>query len=167
VAKLLHMRTLLILWMTGTLLAATISAHAQGSAADEQAIREVLADFSGTLNQKDFTTWSRLFVDDADFVVITGKYLKGRNEITTYHTAIWAGVYKDSHQAFTSVAIRFIRPEVAVVHADAEITYNSGKDRRTGLVTFVLTKQNDRWLIATVQNTQTGGSPATPVGGLR
>jgi uncharacterized protein (TIGR02246 family) len=156
-----------ILSITGALLAAVIAAGAQGSAEDEKAVREVIADFSRTLNQYDFKAWSRLFADDADFVVITGKYLKGRNEIEKYHTAIWAGVYKDSHQAFTSVAIRFIRPEVAVVHLDAEITYNSAKDKRTGLVTFVLTKQANRWLIAVAQNTLTSGTPVSPIGGAK
>jgi uncharacterized protein (TIGR02246 family) len=157
------MTMLFILSIAGGLLAA-VPAHAQESAKDEHAIREVVADFSRTLNEYDFKAWSRLFADDADFVVITGKYLKGRNEIESYHTAIWAGVYKGSHQAFTSVAIRFIHPEVAVVHLDAEITYNSAKDKRTGLVTFVLTKQANRWLIATAQNTLTSGTPVSPIG---
>ena len=29
-----------------------------------------------------------MFAEDADFVVITGKYLEGRNEIVTYHARL-------------------------------------------------------------------------------
>jgi hypothetical protein len=31
--------------------------------------------------------------------------LKGRDEIETYHAAVWAGVYKDSRAAFTSLTV--------------------------------------------------------------
>ena len=161
------MSSITVFAIVAVLLAVTVQVNAQSTAADEHGVRGVLTDFSTTLNQYDFKAWSRLFADDADFVVITGKHLKGRDEIETYHAAVWAGVYKDSRAAFTSLTIRFLRPDVAVAHGDAEITYNSGQNKRTGLVTMVLTKQGDRWLIAVVQNTLTGGSPVTPIGGLK
>lgn len=55
-----------------------------------------------------------MFAEDADFVVITGKYLKGRNEIVTYHAELFTGGFQGSYLEVTSVAIRFLRPDVAV-----------------------------------------------------
>jgi hypothetical protein len=41
--------------------------------------------------------FSALFAEDADFVVITGKYLKDRNEIVTYHAGLFADDFQGSH----------------------------------------------------------------------
>ncbi len=159
------MRFLPILLITGAALTATIRADAQDHAGDEGAIRSLFTIFSETLNQRDIKTWSRLFTEDADFVVVTGRYLKGRDEIETYHAQIWAGVYKDSRQATTSLAVRFLAPDIAVARAGAEIVYNEGKDKRTVWFIAVLTKHGTQWLIDAAQTTLTGGSPVTPVGG--
>jgi hypothetical protein len=34
---------------------------------------------------------------DADFVVTTGKYLKGRNEIVAYHAGLFADDFQGRH----------------------------------------------------------------------
>lgn len=69
------------------LLAFTSSINAEDKS-QEQAVRKVLADFAEALNRGDAKSFALLFTEDADFVVITGKYLKGRNEIVTYHSAV-------------------------------------------------------------------------------
>jgi ketosteroid isomerase-like protein len=38
---------------------------------EEQAVRKVVADFAGAINQGDAKAFSALFAEDADFVVIT------------------------------------------------------------------------------------------------
>ena len=65
------------------LLAFTSSINAEDKS-QEQAVGKVLADFAEALNRGDAKAFAVLFTEDADFVVITGKYLKGRNEIVTY-----------------------------------------------------------------------------------
>jgi SnoaL-like domain len=45
--------------------------------------RKVVADFAEAINRGDSKSFVALFTEDADFVVTTGKYLKGRNEIAT------------------------------------------------------------------------------------
>jgi ketosteroid isomerase-like protein len=57
------------------LLAFTSSINAEDKS-QEQAVRRVLADFAEALNRGDATAFAALFTEDADFVVITGKYLK-------------------------------------------------------------------------------------------
>jgi uncharacterized protein (TIGR02246 family) len=81
---------------------------------EEQAVRKVVADFAEAINRGDAKAFAALFAEDADFVVITGKYLKGRNEIVAYHAELFTGGFQGSYLEVTSVAIRFLRPDVAV-----------------------------------------------------
>jgi uncharacterized protein (TIGR02246 family) len=131
---------------------------------EEQAVRKAVADFAEAINRGDAKAFAALFTDDADFVVITGEYLKGRNEIVTYHSRLFAGGFQGSHLDVTSVAIRFLRPDVAVAQVATKRTENGGKEMRTSFPMFVLTKQSQSWLIAAAQNTLTGGPPIPPVG---
>jgi uncharacterized protein (TIGR02246 family) len=132
---------------------------------EEQAVRKVVADFAEAINRGDAKAFAALFTDDADFVVITGKYLKGRNEIVTYHSELFTGDFQRSHLDVTSVAIRFLCPDVAVARVATKRTENGGKEMRTSFPMFVLTKQSQSWLIAAAQNTLTSGSPIPPIGG--
>jgi uncharacterized protein (TIGR02246 family) len=131
---------------------------------DEQAVRKVVVDFAEAINRGDAKAFAALFRDDADFVVITGKYLKGRNEIVTYHSGLFTGGFQGSHLDVTSVAIRFLRPDVAVARVATKRTANGGKEMRTSFPMFVLTNQSQSWLIAAAQNTLTSGPPIPPVG---
>jgi hypothetical protein len=50
----------------------------------EQAVRRVVADFAEAINRGDAKAFAALFAEDADFVVITGKSLKGLPCATVY-----------------------------------------------------------------------------------
>jgi uncharacterized protein (TIGR02246 family) len=131
---------------------------------EEGAVRRVVADFAGAINRGDAKAFAALFAEDADFVVITGKYLKGRNEIVTYHARLFTDDFQGSHLDVTSVAIRFLRTDVAVARVASKRTENGGREMRTSFPMFVLTKQGESWVIAAVQNTLTSGPPVPPVG---
>ena len=118
----------------------------------------------GAINRGDAKAFAALFAEDADFVVITGKYLKGRDELVTYHTRLFSDDFQRSHLDVTSVAIRILRTDVAVARVATKRTENGGKEMRTSFPMFVLTKQGESWLIAAVQNTLTSGPPVPPVG---
>ena len=64
------------------LLAFTTVMNAQEQSG-EQAVRRVVADFAEAINRGEIKSFAALFTEDADFVLTTGKYLKGRNEIAT------------------------------------------------------------------------------------
>src|SRR5215472_9727241 len=90
------------------LLVFTSAANEQGKT-EELAIRNVIAEFVEAINRSDIKAFGALFTEDADFVVITGKYLKGRSEIVAYHAELFTGDFKASHLDITSMAIRFLR----------------------------------------------------------
>jgi uncharacterized protein (TIGR02246 family) len=117
---------------------------------EEQAVRRVLADFAQGINRGDAKAFAALFTEHANFVVITGNYLKGRNEIVTYHAGLFSGDFQASHLDVTSVAVRFLRPDIAIARISTKGTENGGKQMRTSFPMFVLTKQGESWLIAAV-----------------
>jgi uncharacterized protein (TIGR02246 family) len=157
------MRSLPLLLAFGVLLAFAHRTIAQDNS-QEQAVRKVIEEFVEAINAGDTKAFAALFTEDADFVVITGKYLKGWNEIVTYHAGLFAGSFKGSDLDVTSVAVRFLRPDVAVARVATKRTENEGKEMRTSFPMFVLTKQGKSWLITAVQNTLTSGPSIAPAG---
>ena len=73
----------------------------------------------------------------------------------TYHARLFTEDFQSSHLDVTSVAVRFLRTDVAVARVATKRTENGGKEMRTSFPMFVLTKQGESWLIAAVQNTLT------------
>jgi uncharacterized protein (TIGR02246 family) len=133
------------------------SVSTTGTAEDEQAIRQVIADYDNTWNHHDMKAHARLFAEDADFVSVAGAYLKGRGEIEAQHAEMHAGDYKDSQMSTSSVAVRFLSPSIAIVHRAAEAAYNRGQVKRRWFMTLVMVKQDAQWLIRAAQNTQRSG----------
>jgi len=121
--------------------------------ADEAAMRESVKQMETGWNTKSGTLFAKPFAEDADYVVINGMYIKGRNIIETQHQRIFDTIYKDTTLSLTVKQIRFLRPDVAVVHVSGQ-RVGPGKDHnQEAMITLVMTKQNDGWLIAAFQNT--------------
>lgn len=145
------------LFMDGVAGAGPVSSQTE----DEQAIQKLLADSTLAWNRHDMKAFSELFTDDADFVVISGKHLKGRDEIFTYHDQLHKGAFKDRQQASKWKDLRFVRPDVAIGHVAFEATSTSGDEtlRRTALATVVLAATGGRWMITALHNTLLTGPP--------
>ena len=134
---------------------------AESRAKDEQAIQKVLTDFVAAWNRHDMKAYSDLFTEDADVVVISGKHMKGRNEIFTYHDGLHKGVFKERTLTARWKDLRFIGADAAIGHIAFAGRSNSGDERRntTALATVALVKQQGRWLIAAFHNTLLSGHP--------
>jgi len=133
------------------------AAQPESGSEDEQAIQKVLVDFVAAWNQHDMKLWSELFTDDADFVVVTAKHLKGREEIFKYHDELHKGPFKDHQMKASWQDMRFPRDDVALGH----VKFEPGNDKmkRTALATVMLLKQNGKWLITAFHNTLLYGPP--------
>ena len=82
----------------------------------------------------------------------------------TYHARLFTDDFQGSPLDVTSVAIRFLRTDLAVARVTTKRTENGGREMRTSFPMFVLTKQGESWVIAAVQNTLTSGPRVPPVG---
>lgn len=129
------------------------------TATDEAAIREVFAAFTRSWNQPGMPGFEALFTEDADFVVITGRWLKGRDEIVRYHRELLRSVYAGSHSLPPSATVRFLTPDIAITHVatGARYTRDGAEHVRTGLATATLVKRDGTWLITAFHNTLTSG----------
>lgn len=126
---------------------------------EEKAIKDVFTAFVNSWNQVGMPGFQDLFTEDAEFVVITGKWLKGRTEIASYHRELLQNKYNASHLKMETARIRFVKADVAIAHVVGEVTFTvDGKEQiRTGLVTATMVKMDGKWLISAIQNTQTAG----------
>jgi len=120
---------------------------------DEAAMRDSVKQMETGWNTKSGAVFAKPFAEDADYVVINGMYIKGRAAIETGHQRIFDTIYKDTTLSLTVKQIRFLRPDVAVVHVSGQ-RVGPGKDlNQEAMITIVMTKQKDGWLIAAFQNT--------------
>jgi uncharacterized protein (TIGR02246 family) len=137
----------------------TSTAALADQGADEAAIKAVFDGFRASWNTPGMPGFEKLFLPDADFVVITGKWLRGRDEIVSYHRDLLKSFYAGSDLFIDQVTVRFIDEQNAVAHVAWGVEFNEdGKQvRRTALGTATLRKDGGRWMIQTIHNTLTGG----------
>ena len=122
-------------------------------AADEAAIRESVKQMELGWNTGDGSLFAKPFAEDADYVVINGMYIKGRTVIETAHQQIFDTIYKETTISLAVKQIRFLRPDVAVVHVNGRRRAPTKELENEALLTLVMTKEKEGWKIAAFQNT--------------
>ena len=136
------------------LLALSQPIYAQNDrAADEAAIRDNVKQLETGWNTKSGTAFAKPFAEDADYVVINGNYIKGHEAIATGHQRIFDTIFKDTRITLTVKQVRFIRPDVAVIHVSGHRDGPTKELVQDAMITFVMTKEGKTWTIAAFQNT--------------
>lgn len=119
-------------------------------------------------NSHDVTAMAELFTADADFVNVAGMRLKGRRQIRDEHVKSHRMQFKDSVVTFRAVDVRFLKPDVALVHIDWRIEGDRDSDGtsrapRNGVMSWVVVRQRDEWRIASSHNTNVRPPPGPSV----
>jgi uncharacterized protein (TIGR02246 family) len=128
----------------------------QISADDEVAIRAIIRQIEHAWNSYDGDAFAAPFADNADYVVVDGMYIRGRDVIAEGHRQILTTVYAGSRNSGRIEDVRFLREDVAVAHARWHlIYYPDGKTEHQvrSMSTFVLTRDQGRWSVTAFQNT--------------
>ncbi len=143
----------LILWVLVSAFPFPVAAQQE----DEAAIREVQAQQAAAWNHHDGAAYARLFTDDGDVVNVVGWWWRGRSEIERKLTAGFVFVFAQSTLSITDVHVRFLTPTTAIAHVRWTMvgakTPPGIPEPREGIQLQILTKQANRWLIASFQNT--------------
>jgi len=147
------MRTILTVTLFLFTLSLTTLPAQTGHGDDEAALREAVKQLETGWNTKSGALFAKPFADDADYVVINGRYIKGHSIIETAHQKIFDTIYKDTTISLTVKQIRFLRPDVAVVHVEGSRTGPDAQHPQRAMMTLTLTKEKQGWLIAAFQNT--------------
>jgi uncharacterized protein (TIGR02246 family) len=166
------------LWLLPlALLAVSPVTHAQGgNAADEKAIRNIETKWETAWNQHDVAAMTRLFAPGADVINLAGEWFKGRDAFAKSLEALHSAKVKDSVWQTEETQIKFLTPEIAIVH----VYFNSHGEKnpdgtplppRRGIFTRVEVKGNGEWLIAASQATkivppETASLIAAPTGNV-
>jgi uncharacterized protein (TIGR02246 family) len=127
------------------------------SETDEEAIRAVVDRFMDAWNRHDAKAFAATFADDADFTNWRGMGASGRSKIEEIHAGIFSTIYKNSHQEYTEIKVRFVRPDVAAVDVGWRVTgatdrQGNPQSERRGLLSFVMTLGATGWQIAVMHN---------------
>jgi uncharacterized protein (TIGR02246 family) len=120
---------------------------------DSAAIRKVVDDFVGAFNNHDAHGWAMPFTEDGDFTNVSGLTRHGRNEIEERFKGLFTGPLKNAHRTVTVRHIRFAKPDVAFADAEWALDGSLAADGsvnpvRKGIFTWVLVKQDGRWMFA-------------------
>jgi uncharacterized protein (TIGR02246 family) len=144
----------------------------QTSQSDEEAIRSVIAEMTDGFNRHDAAAATHMYTPDGDFVSARGDHARGRAEVERLLATIFETKAKYATIQTGDFAIRFIRPDVALVYVTNElsglVTPNGQKlppHRELSLRVFV--KDNGRWQVAALQNTMVNPLKASKTGGTR
>lgn len=133
-------------------------------AKDEAEIGRVLANSVEAWNKHDAKAFSMVFAEDADFTNVRGTSAHGRAEVEKFHAPLFATRFKDTNLKMTRTKTRFIRSDVAAVDAWWEMSGAKGPEGqdiplRKGLLSFVMTKEGERWLITVMHNMDLPAAP--------
>src|SRR5437667_8594107 len=99
-------------------------------AAAEQVIQGILQQIETAWHRYDSVSLAVAFAEDANFIQIFGGQLDGRAAIEAAHRHIFETIYRGSHASFVLRSIRFLRPDVAVVFARANVKFKEGNEAR-------------------------------------
>ena len=136
--------------------AATLPLSAQ-TKPDEEAVRKLPQAFVDAWNKHDGHELAKIMADDVDFVTVGATWIHGRPDFEKYHTRLLSGRFRESTTTPLQIAVRFLRPDIAVVHWSWTIVGDKNPDgtvrqRRYGMMTMVVKKRNGTWLVVASQN---------------
>ena len=98
------------------------------SSTDEIAIHNVVAAVEAGWNAGDGSRFAAPFAEDADYVIVDGRYAKGRQLIAQGHQQLFDTIYRDSHNVATVQRIRFIGDDLGIAHRGQEPTEVDAQD---------------------------------------
>jgi uncharacterized protein (TIGR02246 family) len=123
--------------------------------ADETAIRVVVQSVADAWTAGDGKKFGEPFAEHADYIVVNGLLLKGREAIAQSHQRIFDTIFKNTKLKLEIRQIRFVRSDVAVVHTGGNIVSKNEAfpAAHAAFPTFVLSKDRGKWQIIAFQNT--------------
>jgi uncharacterized protein (TIGR02246 family) len=129
------------------------------------AIKSTIDGFNDSFNHHDAHAVAMWFTEDADFINTQQAESHGRSGIEEHFVPLFAGRLKNAHRTCTVKSVRLITPDVAAVTMDYVLTGTTGTNGevvpvRKGLYDWIVTKQNGKWLINVLHESELAQPPA-------
>ena len=149
-----------ILVALGIFAASDVAAQTSSSRArnDEDSIRAVMAATTDAFSRHDAKAWVKFCTPEAQLVTVRGESMKGIDEIEKGLTTIFQTRGRNVTLKTLEVAVRFIRPDVALAHVTNELSGLASPQGQTlpphqELSIRVLVKDQGVWRITAFHNT--------------
>ena len=138
----------LILSLAGLVPQDTSPAGRGGSAADA-AVRDVVKRYVDARERADAAAIESLFTADADQLVSSGEWRKGRDAVVRGTLA--SSKQNSGARTIAIESVRFPSPDTAIADGRYEITGGAQGDRRMW-TSFVMIRTKDGWRISAIRN---------------
>jgi len=135
----------------------------EASAKDLAAIKEVATNVAKSFNDGDAKSAAQYFTNDARLYNVTGKQASGRDDIERLINEDLNGIMKDTNTNFTNIEVKMLKPDLAFVDMDQELTPSKTSDstaqpqqqnpqqQNQGLprihVSSLAVKQGGKWMV--------------------
>jgi uncharacterized protein (TIGR02246 family) len=140
------MRTILICWV-GLLWAVPMPAQ---KAADDAAVRATVQKYLDAREERDPKAVAALFTRDADQLVSSGEWRKGRAALVK--GAMASSERTGGKRTITVESVRYVTPDVAIAEGRYELSGLAGGQTRRMWSTFVMKRTGGAWKIAAIRN---------------
>lgn len=125
---------------------------------EEEDIKDIEDCFNIAWNRHQPADMVKSLVEDAQFVTVNGVWVKSRAAFLELLARLHSGPLKDTKRETLEFQVRFLAPDIAVVHSRFRISgdvTDEGKPipPRDGIGMRVVRKHNGRWQTIAVQNT--------------
>jgi len=122
---------------------------AQTATPDEAAIRDIVAKYVAARETQDEAATRALFTADADQLVSSGEWRRGRENLV--RGAMASSRQNEGKRTITIETVRLIGPAAAIADGRYEIAPPDGPVRRMW-ATFVMVKDQGVWRITAIRN---------------
>lgn len=125
--------------------------YSMGNQSDEAAVRAVVARYVDAREQRDPKLLEALFTADADQLVTTGEWRRGRE--TVVRGGLASSQANPGSRQISIEVVRFVAPGVAIADGRYEIAEARGTAPRRMRTTFVVVRgAGTEWRIAAIRN---------------
>jgi uncharacterized protein (TIGR02246 family) len=116
--------------------------------ADEAAVKAVVARYVEAREKRDSAAIEALFTKDADQLVSSGEWRRGRDAVVRGTMA--SSESNSGRRTITVETVRFVAPGTAI--ADGRYEISGGTETRRMWSTFVIVREGGAWRIAAIRN---------------
>ena len=143
------MRTivLLSLWVISAVI---LQAQTHRSSSDDSAVREVVKKYVEARERADAAAIGALFTEDADQLVSSGEWRRGRSELVKGTLA--SSKANAGARTIAIKTVRFPTTDVAIADGEYTIAGTGGTPDRNMWTSFVMVRASGSWRITAIRN---------------
>lgn len=140
--------------------------NSDGSAPQHEAAAALAERWQSAWNQHHMERAAALLAPDADFVNVSGHWLRGRSQFLEHHVCLHRTQMRDSQWTNLALTVRALSEQLALAHLEWRIEGDRDPDGRAraprrGLFTWVLAFDGATALITAAHNTNVLPAPKT------